>query len=95
MTDNLPLTAKKMVVQFLTPGCVYDAALHRVTCSTPTLAAGTEVTYEVQVQIKGSVGSITNTAVVTSSTSDASATNNTDTVNNVIKGGTGGGPRPR
>jgi len=41
------------------------------------------------VQIKGSVGMITNRATVTSDTFDPTSANNTDTVNNVVKGGTG------
>ena len=91
VTDNLPLTNKKMTVQFLSPSCVYDKPLHRVTCSTATLPAGTSVVYEIQVQIQGSVGPIVNTATVTSSTPDPFASNNSDTVTNVIKGGTGKG----
>jgi hypothetical protein len=53
------------------------------------------VTFEIQVQIKGSVGTITNRAQVTSSTPDPFTLNNTDTVNNVVQGSTGKGPRPR
>ena len=49
VTDNLPLDAKKMIVQFLTPGCTYDAVQHRVTCSVASLAAGTSATFPVQV----------------------------------------------
>ena len=95
VTDNLPLDAKKMIVQFLTPGCTYDAVQHRVTCSVASLAAGTSATFQVQVQVKGSVGSLLNTASVTSSTFDPNAGNNTDTVNNVVKGSTGKGPNPK
>ena len=32
-----------------------------MTCSTASLAAGTAVTFEIQMQVKGSVGSLTNT----------------------------------
>lgn len=94
VTDNLPLTNKKMIVQFLSPGCTYDKPLHRVTCTTPTVPFGTSVQFEVQVQISGSVGTITDTASVTSSTIDPTPGNNSDTVNNVIKGGTGKPPKP-
>jgi uncharacterized repeat protein (TIGR01451 family) len=87
--DQLPLNPKKMVVQFLSPSCTYSADTHSVTCTTASLAAGASVTYEIQVQIKGSVGTITNRATVTSDTFDPTSTNNTDTVNNVVKGGTG------
>ena len=89
VTDTLPLDSKKMVVQFLSPGCTYTAVTHQVTCTAASVAAGTSVTFEIQVQIKGSVGSITNVATVTSTTADPNAANNTDTVNNVVQGGTG------
>ena len=88
VVDVLPLDNKKMVVQFLTPGCTYSSSLHRVACSVATLPAGASATFEIQVQIKGSVGLITNTATVTSETYDPNTSNNTDIVNNVIKGGT-------
>jgi uncharacterized repeat protein (TIGR01451 family) len=88
VTDPLPLTNKKMVVQFLSPGCTYDKPTHTVTCTTATLPFGTAVTYQIQVQVKGSAGTITNTASVTSVTPDPALGNNTDSVNNVVKGGT-------
>lgn len=88
VVDQLPLNNKKLIVQFVTPGCVYNSNTHTVTCTTATLAAGAAVTYEIQVQIKGSVGTITNRATVTSDTVDPNASNNTDTVNNVVHGGT-------
>ncbi len=93
VVDTLPLDKKKMVVQFLSPGCTYDSVAHTVTCTTASLAAGTAVTFEIQVQIKGSVGNIVNVATVTSTTPDPDASNNTDTVNNVVQGGAGRGPK--
>ncbi|GAA2124640.1 hypothetical protein GCM10009843_21540 [Nocardioides bigeumensis] len=89
VSDSLPLTSKKMIVQFLTPSCTYQASNHKVTCRTSRLPSGTAVTYEIQVQIKGSVGAIQNTASVTSSTPDPVPDNNSDTVTNVIQGSTG------
>jgi uncharacterized repeat protein (TIGR01451 family) len=94
VTDPLPLTNKKMKVQFLTPGCTYSSAAHTVTCSTTALPFGTSVVFEIQVQIQGSVGEITNVATVTSSTVDPAPGNNADTVKNVIKGSTGKDPKP-
>jgi uncharacterized repeat protein (TIGR01451 family) len=94
VTDNLPLTNKKMTVQFLTPGCTYDKPLHKVTCTAAVVPFGTSVVFEFQVQIQGSVGTITNTASVTATTTDPVAGNNSDTVNNVVQGGTGKGKRP-
>ena len=89
VVDELPLNDKKMTVQFMTPGCTYDPGTHDVTCTTATLPFGTSVVHEIQVQIRGSVGNIVNRATVTSSTTDPVPGNNTDTVNNVVKGGTG------
>jgi uncharacterized repeat protein (TIGR01451 family) len=94
VVDTLPLTPKKLIVQFLTPGCTYSEGTHQVTCTTPTVPAGTSATFEIQVQIKGSVGTITNQATVSSSTADPVAGNNTDIVNNVVQGSTGKGKKP-
>lgn len=95
VVDALPLTPKKLTVQFLSPGCTYSRPSHTVTCTAATVPAGTAVTFEVQVQINGSNGSVTNTATVSSATTDPTAGNNTDSVNNVVQGGTGKGPKPR
>ncbi len=94
VVDPLPLTSKKMNVQFLTPGCTYDEGTHTVTCTADTVPYGTSVEFEVQVDIKGSVGSITNVATASSSTPDPVLANNADTVNNVVKGSTGKGKKP-
>lgn len=94
VVDDLPLTAKKLVVQYLSPSCTYSATAHEVTCSTSTLPAGTSVTYRIEVQVKGSSGTITNEATVSSSTADPVSENNTDSVNNVVQGSTGKGPKP-
>jgi uncharacterized repeat protein (TIGR01451 family) len=95
VVDTLPLDNKKLIVQFLSPGCTYSAATHQVTCTVASLAAGTSVIFEIQGQIKGSVGTVTNVASVTSTTFDPTLGNNTDTVNNVVQGSTGKGPKPR
>jgi hypothetical protein len=83
-----------MTVQFLTPGCTYDSGAHTVTCSVATIPAGTAATFEIQVQVQGSVGTITNTATVTSTTVDPVPGNSSDTVNVVHQGGTGKGKKP-
>ena len=95
VVDPLPLDNKKVIVQFLTPGCTYDNPTHTVTCSAATVPFGTSVVFEIQIQIKGSNGTITNRATVSSSTVDPVPGNNSDTVNNVVQGGTGKGPRPK
>ena len=93
-SDGCPLDSKKLTVQFLSPGCSYTAATNTVTCTTPTVPYGTAVTFQIQVQIQGSNGTLTNSATVTSTTPDPTTTNNTDTVNNVVQGGTGKGKKP-
>ena len=94
VSDPLPLTNKKLKVQFLSPGCTYSLASHTVTCETPVVPFGTSVVFTFQVQIQGSNGTITNTATVTSATTDPTQANNSDTVNNVVQGGTGKGKKP-
>lgn len=96
VVDDLPLDPKKLEIQHLSASCTYDESAHEVTCTTATLPAGTSVTYEIQVKIKGSVGTITNVATVSSSTFDPDTSNNTDTVDNTVQGGTGKkGPGPK
>jgi uncharacterized repeat protein (TIGR01451 family) len=101
VTDQLPLTSKSIVVQFLSPSCTYNAALNRVTCQTGTIPFGTNATYQIQIQIKGSKGTLTNTACIThSDTSDPEVnncfigSNDFDTVHNVVQGSTGKPKRP-
>jgi hypothetical protein len=95
VTDPLPLTNKKVTVQFLSPGCAYNKALHTVTCTAASLPYGSAVTFEVQIQVSGSNGTLTNTASVTSATPDPNTANNSDSVANVVQGGTGKPGRPK
>jgi len=89
VTDALPLDSRKLVVQFVSPQCTYVAATHTVTCTTTRIPAGTSVQFVVEAQINGSVRTITNAASVTSTTADPTMANNSDSVDVVIKGGTG------
>ena len=93
VTDVLPLTAKKIVVQFISPQCTYDKPAHVVTCTADELPAGAKVQFVIEAQASGSVGTILNTSSVTSSTFDPDAGNNTDSASLVMKGGTGKGGR--
>lgn len=95
VTDVLPLDYKKVVVQFVSPGCVYTkTAPHKVVCTTARIPAGATATFVIEAQVSGSVGSITNSAAITASgTPDPDATNNADDVTTVVKGGTGKRPR--
>jgi len=94
VVDTLPLDPKKLIVQFMSPNCAYNMNTHRVTCTAATVPYGTSVSFEIQVQIKGSAGTVTNVATLSSATPDSSSSNNTDSVNNVVQGGTGKGPKP-
>lgn len=89
VTDTLPLDPKKLRVVFVSQNCAYDQALHQVQCSVAggTLPAGQLATFIVDVQPIGNVGSITNTVSATSSTTDPTASNNTDEVQFLASGG--------
>ena len=90
LTDTLPLDAKKMTVQFVSPQCTYTKTTHKVVCNTARIPAGATVTFVIEAQVQGSVGTITNTATITSSgTFDPVAGNNTNAASLVMKGGTG------
>lgn len=89
VTDKLPLDPKKVVVQFVSPQCTYTAANHTVVCTSSTVPAGAVVEFVIEVQVSGSVGTISNTATLTSTTTDPVSANNTDEVSIVMKGGTG------
>jgi uncharacterized repeat protein (TIGR01451 family) len=89
--DTLPLTPKKIVYLFDTGNgkCSYSSATHKVTCNVGTLAASTTWSADIYVDAKGSVGTITNIATVSSSTSDPNSANNTVRKDIKIKGGPG------
>jgi uncharacterized repeat protein (TIGR01451 family) len=89
VTDHLPLDPKKMTVQFISPQCSYTVAIHTVVCSASNVPAGTSVSFVIEAQVQGSVGTITNSATVTSSTFDPVLANNTNAASLVMKGGTG------
>jgi hypothetical protein len=89
VTDNLPLDAKKLVVQFVSPGCTYNKTLHSVTCNSATIPAGATATFVIQSQVQGSVGTFLNTATATTATVDPNLSNNTNSASVTVKGGTG------
>jgi hypothetical protein len=92
VVDHLPLDAKKVVVQFVSPGCVYTKATHTVTCdATAPLPVGEQMSFVIEAQVSGSVRLITNTATLTATTPDPVAGNNQNSVDIVVKGGTGKG----
>ena len=89
VTDTLPLTNKKLIVQYVSPQCTYVKATHKVTCTAANVPAGATVTFVIEAQIQGSVGTILNTATLTSTTPDPVTANNTNAASIVMKGGTG------
>ncbi|WP_400999245.1 hypothetical protein [Agromyces sp. GXQ0307] len=91
VVDDLPLTAKKLVVQYVSPQCTYDSAAHEVTCTAGTVPAGASVQFVIEAQANGSVGTIQNDADVTSATPDPDTGNNANAATIVVKGGTGKG----
>ena len=59
------------------PGCTYANATRTVRCELASLASGSSATFTITTSVgKGGNGWITNTAQVTTSTPDPSATNN-------------------
>jgi uncharacterized repeat protein (TIGR01451 family) len=97
VVDNMPLDAKKFVVQYVSEDCVYTLATHTVTCTTPVLPAGSQVLHVIQGDIKGKATTVKNTASVGSDTTDPVAGNNSDTFSITVQGGKGdpGGPKPK
>ena len=95
MTDKLPLTAKKLPFLYYNgvgPAagqCTYTKATHTFSCSFGTLVTGDSRTVDVWLDARGSVGTITNTASVSSSTSDPNTANNSARKDVRIKGGPG------
>jgi succinyl-CoA synthetase beta subunit len=89
VTDHLPLDPKKLTVQFVSPQCTYTVADHTVVCLSSNVPAGTSVSFVIEAQVQGSVGTITNSASVASSTFDPVMANNINAATLVMKGGTG------
>jgi uncharacterized repeat protein (TIGR01451 family) len=74
VTDNLP-TQKQAIYQSDTGGCALSTPT-TLTCNIGDLAVGQSKTFFVYVLIKGSQGAVSNTASVTSATTDPNAANN-------------------
>ena len=69
--------------------CTYTKATHTFACSFGTLVAGDSRTVDVWLDARGSVGTITNIASVSSGTSDPNTANNSARKDVKIKGGPG------
>jgi uncharacterized repeat protein (TIGR01451 family) len=98
VVDTFPSTAKKLVYVFDTGNgaCSYDRDQHQLVCDLGTLAAGDSWSVEIHMNAKGKLGTIRNTATVSSTTLDGNTGNNTATKDVIVGGGTsgGGGPKP-
>ena len=77
VTDDLPAT-KQAVYQSNTGGCVLSSPT-RLTCNQGDLAVGETKSFFVYVVVKGSRGDVSNTASVTSATTDPTPANNSST----------------
>jgi uncharacterized repeat protein (TIGR01451 family) len=77
VTDTLP---SRLTFVSASSGCTYAAATRVVTCTVSSVANGAGTTFTITTTITGNGGGwITNTAQVTSSTSDPATANNTST----------------
>jgi hypothetical protein len=74
--------------------CAYVESTHTVECDFGTLAAGASVSFDIHIQTKGNLGTITNTATVSSTTTDPDLSNNTASKDMLVQGGSDkpGGP---
>jgi uncharacterized repeat protein (TIGR01451 family) len=89
VTNLGPNTAQNVVVTDVlpsrlnfgsAPGCAYNGATRTVTCSVSSLASGASASFTLTTTITGKGGGwITNTAQVSSSTSDPNTANNSAT----------------
>ncbi len=95
LTD--PLTAKKLpFLLYIGVGpaagaCTYTLATHTFACNFGTIAAGDSRTMDVWLDARGTAGTITNVASVTTTTTDQSTANNSARKDIKIKGGPGKG----
>jgi uncharacterized repeat protein (TIGR01451 family) len=87
VVDPLPVTAKKLVVTFVSEDCLYDQGSHTVTCTTPTLAAGDFVVHEIEATPRGRLRLIRNEVDVSTDTLDPIIGNNSDYFDLVVGGG--------
>jgi uncharacterized repeat protein (TIGR01451 family) len=85
ITDTLP-DAKQVIYRSDTGGCVMSTPT-TLTCNVGDLAVAQTKTFFVYVTVKGSAGTISNTAVAASPTPDPNAANNSSTRVVTVKGG--------
>jgi uncharacterized repeat protein (TIGR01451 family) len=84
VTDALPLTQQAIYLSD-TGACTKSG--NTLTCNMGTLGVGQSKSFNINETVKGARGSVSNTATVTSSTTDPNTGNNTSTRTVTIKGG--------
>lgn len=97
VVDTLPLSpeTRKVIYVFDSAGCAVDESTNVLTCEFGTLPAEDELSFEIHIQVRGSLGLITNTAEVTTGTRDPNAWNNSTTKDILVGGGAARGNRSR
>jgi uncharacterized protein DUF11 len=84
VTNTLPSTQQAIYLSD-TGGCIKSGNI--LTCTMGTLSVGQSKSFDINETVKGARGSVSNTATVTSSTTDPSTGNNTSTRTVTIRGG--------
>ncbi len=87
VTDVLPGSLDFISVKTSGGTCNHACGNDKITCTLPTMAPGATVTITVKTETNGFIGSIVNTASVTSTTPDANPANNSDSATTQV--GTG------
>ncbi len=89
--DVLPLSpdTKKVIYQLDSGGCAHDASTNVLTCPLGVLAAGATVSFEVHIDVKGSLGIITNDVTVSTTTFDPDLSNNAASKDALVEGSNG------
>jgi len=89
--DILPLSpiTKKVIYQFDNGGCAHDADTNVLTCPLGIIAAGATMSFEVHIDVKGSLGLITNVVTVSTTTFDPNLANNATSKDVLIEGSNG------
>ena len=84
VTDNLP-TVQQVIYLSDTGGCTKSGSI--LTCNMGTLLVGQSKSFNINMTVKGSRGTVTNTATVSSTTTDPTPANNTSVLNVTVQGG--------
>lgn len=78
VSDPLPLQGNQIIYLSDTGGCTKAGSI--LTCNLGSMPVGTSQSFNIDIQVKGNRGDITNTATVDSTTVDPNAANNSSTL---------------